>query len=205
MSDARPDAHAAVTVLLAEYDKLKAEQTSRIGFRDNLIYAVLGATAAVGYAAFQYRVVQWVLLIPLACFVLGWTYPRNDQMITQLGRYVRDTLAPQLTALSRHRDVLGWENEHPADRRRVQRKWIQLTVDLAAFCLPSAAVIGLLVRSGTTLGYHYGRWTWSMVGVAALATALLTWQFVVYSEIKPPRVGRRRLTPEPPVAAGPDR
>lgn len=29
-------------VWLAEYDKLKAEQTQRIGFRDNLLYVTLG-------------------------------------------------------------------------------------------------------------------------------------------------------------------
>jgi hypothetical protein len=29
-------------VWLLEYDKLKAEQTQRIGFRDNLLYVTLG-------------------------------------------------------------------------------------------------------------------------------------------------------------------
>lgn len=187
MTDTWPGTEAELAVLLAEYAQLKEEQRSRIGFRDNFVYVNLAAVAAVGYAAFEQHVAQFLLLVPLTCFVLGWTYLSNDRMITQLGRYARENLAPRLTALSATDEVLGWEQEHSRDRRRAERKSIQLAVDLSAFCLPSAGVLVLLVRYGTTLGYDYSRWTWAMVCLAAVATLLLAWQFAVYSEVKRPR------------------
>ncbi|MEN3308983.1 MAG: hypothetical protein V7603_5185 [Micromonosporaceae bacterium] len=188
MTDVRPGTETAVAALLAEYAQLKDEQRSRIGFRDNLIYVNMAAVAAVGYAAFQLNFPQLLLTIPLSCVVLGWTYLSNDRMITQLGRYCRDTLAPRLATLAGDHEVLGWEQEHPGDRRRTQRRRIQLGVDVSAFCLPVAAVVVLLTRAGTVVGYHYGYWTWVMIAAAAVAALLLAWQFAVYSDIERPQI-----------------
>jgi hypothetical protein len=44
---AMSDKDAALEILLAEYNCLKAEQTQRIGFRDNLLYVTLGVFGAV--------------------------------------------------------------------------------------------------------------------------------------------------------------
>lgn len=194
----------ALAVLLAEYEQLKDEQRSRIGFRDNFIYVNLAAVAAIGYAAFQQHLAQFLLAIPLACFVLGWTSLSNDRKITELGRYFRDDLATQLTALVGYRDVLRWERERQTDPRRNQRKWIQLAVDLAAFCAPSTVVIGILIRAHIALDYGFGRWTWLLLGVATWATVLLAWQFVTHAEVTLPRLRRQARVSRQPRTSLPD-
>lgn len=119
-------------IALAEYTQVKGEQVARIGFRDNLIYATLVAIAATLTAAHSGNR-DYLLLVPAATFVLGWTYLANDAMISAIGRYFRE-----------HATLpgLGWELSHPADRHRASRKATQLAVDLVTFCGSGAAALG---------------------------------------------------------------
>lgn len=134
-----PD-HAA-TVLLAEYDKLKTEQIHRIGVRDNLVYATLATIAAVTVAAVQTPAgVRMLLALPPACVVLGWTFLANDRMVTAIGAYLRRELIPGLDRQA-GQPVMRWEFDHTGDRRRRQRKRVQLAVDLGTFCLPGLAAV----------------------------------------------------------------
>jgi hypothetical protein len=132
-----------------EYNKLKAEQASRIGFRDNLLYVTLGVVGGVfAYAFKEPGHVQALLLIPWACFILGWTYLMNDRAISAIGRYVRNTLTVQLeTDCGVPRDLpFRWEVEHRTDDQRIIRKLFQLVVDLMAFCLSSSVALVVFVR-----------------------------------------------------------
>ena len=134
-----------ISALLAvEYERLKEEQKARIGLRDNLIYATLVAMAAVVAAMMQSGGrTDFLLLLPPVTFLLGWTYLANDQKISDIGRYIRETLGPQLASLADEpTPVFGWESAHRAGPRRAGRKLMQLLVDLMAFCLaPLAGVI----------------------------------------------------------------
>ncbi|MFF3686906.1 hypothetical protein [Streptomyces sp. NPDC002187] len=181
----------AAGLLITEYERIKDEQRARIGFRDNLLYATLASMAAVIAAALQGdRRLELLLLLPPVSVVLGWTYLVNDDKISAIGRYVRDELRPRLVALTDGRGdacVFGWEIAHRNDRRRTSRKWLQLAVDLLAFCLaPVAAVVVF--------------WTVGPVGAPLLAVSLaelvviavLGWQIVLYADVKGARV-------EPPV------
>src|ERR1039457_3600144 len=159
----RPDELAAV-----EYQAIKAEQATRIGFRDNLIYVTLVAIAGTLTIAHSAHSRGYLLLVPAVAFVLGWTYLVNDHMITAIGRYVREH--PALPGMA-------WETNHPADKRRVSRKTIQLAVDLATFCGSGLAALTafwvapapqppLLVIASA---------------VEAIATGVLVWQFIAYA------------------------
>jgi hypothetical protein len=154
---------------LAEYKQIKSEQVARINTRDNLIYVTLVAIALALTVAHSAHSRGYLLLVPAVAFVLGWTYLANDHMITAIGRWVREN--PALPGMS-------WETEHPADKRRVSRKAIQLTVDLVTFT--GSALAALIVF-------------WSapspqppllvLVSAAeAIATAVVAWQFVAYAE-----------------------
>jgi hypothetical protein len=144
----------AVTVLLSEYDALKAEQRSRIGFRDQLLYAVLTAAAAITAVTATAGRLELLLVLPLAGTVLGWTHLHNDHMITQIGRYVRERLGPRLHTLTHHDDggsgwppMFEWESDHH-DPHHASRTWLQLGVNLAAFCLPPVAALLVVWASG---------------------------------------------------------
>ncbi|RWX48825.1 hypothetical protein VT99_10522 [Candidatus Electrothrix marina] len=59
-----------------EYSSLKAEQASRIGFRDNLLYVTLGVVGGVcAYAVKKPEHASALLLIPWACFIYACCSP----------------------------------------------------------------------------------------------------------------------------------
>ncbi|MFJ4710939.1 hypothetical protein [Streptomyces sp. NPDC088785] len=165
-------------VLLAEYDRLKEEQKTRIGFRDNLLYFTLAAVTAVVAVTVHSGQPQLLLAVPAICLILGWTYLVNDEKISDIGCYVRDHLGPRLGELSSARGtVFGWEVYHRNVAGRTMRKRLQTAVDLftylvlpmvctiAFWCSPTAPSPLVL----TSL-------------VQTLALALLSWQFLRRAE-----------------------
>ncbi|MGW5395567.1 hypothetical protein [Streptomyces sp. NPDC003952] len=121
-------------ILLAEYDRLKEEQKTRIGFRDNLLYFTLAAATAVVAITAQSGQYRLLLSIPAICLILGWTYLVNDEKISAIGRYVRDRLGPRLGELaSAHGAVFGWEVYHRNVAGRTMRKRLQTAVDLFTY------------------------------------------------------------------------
>ncbi|WP_240045360.1 hypothetical protein [Streptomyces sp. L-9-10] len=165
-------------LLLAEYDRIKEEQKSRIGFRDNLLYFTLAASTAVLAITIQNRHAQLLLAIPVICLVLGWTYLVNDEKISAIGRYIRDRLGPRLAELSGARgSVFDWEVYHRSDANRTTRKRLQSAVDLFTFfALPMTCLIAFW--SSHTI--HHLLLIVSLVQTAALA--VLGWQFLRYAE-----------------------
>ena len=164
-------ARKADDLALAEYAAIKAEQTARIGWRDNLLYVTLVAIAGTLTVTHSAHSFGYLLLVPAVTVILGWNYLVNDQMITAIGRYFREH-----SALS-----MGWESDHPADKRRASRKAGQLAVDLATFCGSAAVALTafwaapeppLLVAASI---------------VEAVAVAALAWQFTAYADILPAR------------------
>jgi hypothetical protein len=129
---------STIEVHLKEYDKLKDEQISRIGFRDNLIYVTIAAVGAVlSYAVQSPEKYAAFLVLPPLCFALGWTYLVNDEKVTAIGDYLRDTLSEEV-AVPRG---FGWERDHRSDPPRRSRKLVQLLVDQVLFCGSSLVAI----------------------------------------------------------------
>lgn len=134
-------------LLLVEYERLKDEQKTRIGFRDNLIYATLGSMAGVVAATLVPQGNPGLLLLlPPVCVVLGWTYLVNDEKVSAIGRYLRLDLAPRLAGLAGATGddasaIFGWETAHRSDPDRLVRKYFQLVVDLGTFCLPGLTAL----------------------------------------------------------------
>lgn len=154
---------------LAEYAALKAEQASRIGFRDNLLYVTLGVVGGLGaYALGDPTHVPALLLVPWACFLLGWTYVANDQKISAIGRYLRDDLAARIGALGADR-CFGWESVHRGDRYRRARKLQQLLVDLTAFCFSAATALLVFYRLQGTVDPLQ----WLLMAAGGLLTLVL--------------------------------
>lgn len=176
---AAEDREQTLTIDLAEYGSLKDEQGNRIERRDHLVYANLTAIAAVLLGAGKNPAV--LLLLPMVSLILGWTHLTNDLMVTAIGRYVRDDLGGRLARRAGAR-VLGWEHEHPGDRRRRQRKRIQLAVDLGAFVVPAlGALVGYVaVGHPPVLG-------WVAAAVQLVPAAILAHQQVVYAATDRPR------------------
>ncbi|QKW51642.1 hypothetical protein [Streptomyces buecherae] len=165
-------------LLLAEYDRLKEEQKTRIGFRDNLLYFTLAAVTAILATTVHSGQTPLLLAVPVVCLVLGWTYLVNDEKISAVGCYIRERLGPRLAELSgAHGAVFGWEVYHRDDASRTTRKRLQTAVDLFTYAaLPMICVAAFWCSPATRP---------SLVLVSAaqtLALAVLGWQFLRYAE-----------------------
>ncbi|MFF5010181.1 hypothetical protein ACFY3G_46135 [Streptomyces phaeochromogenes] len=167
-------------LLLAEYQSVKDEQKSRIGFRDNLLYVTLAVVAAVAAASAQSGQTSMLLALPPVCVVLGWTYLVNDEKISAIGAYVRGDLGPRLADLAQieRSAAFGWERAHRADTRRTSRKAIQCGVDLLAFC--AVPLAGLVVYWA---GGQVGRGLLVLSVLEALVVVGLAVQVVLYAGV----------------------
>ena len=177
---------------MAEYGTLKAEQLARIGTRDNLLYATLAAYAAVFAAASSAAGRSGVLVaVPLVSLVLGWTYVTNDRKITEIGGYVKDHLAGQVSANPpRGARAFAWETRHRDTAGRRRSKTVQAAVDLLAF--PGGGLAALV-----TLWAHGGDApVLALSAVEVPALALLGWE-VLRTARDARRPARERATPRP--------
>jgi hypothetical protein len=141
---ARPQEDNLLDIYISEYEKLKQEQIARIGFRDNLIYATLIAlTAVVSIVADDTARIPVLLVLPMVCIALGWTYLVNDEKISAIGRYIRLSFSDRVRELIKSKDagLFGWETAHRSDTRRGRRKVIQFFVDEFMFFLPGLVAI----------------------------------------------------------------
>ena len=129
--------------LLSEYNSLKAEQVSRIGFRDNLLYATLGAFGALlSFSLLDATHLYALLVVPWVSIVLGWTYLVNDEKISAIGRYIRTSLTPLVREkYALDKGVFQWEPYHRSDGRRRLRKITQHAIDQATYIGSSLASI----------------------------------------------------------------
>ena len=170
-------------IYLSEYETLKNEQAQRLGFRDNLIYANLIAMAGIlSVAATDIVKILILLVLPLICTVLGWTYLVNDEKISAIGRYVRYKLSDNVHALIQSDDqgLFGWETAHRSDARRLSRKIIQLIVDEFVFVLPGYIAIFMFWINAPVVLLSL-RW------VAMLESAILLFlamQIYVYADLR---------------------
>ncbi len=132
-------------IYVQEYEKLKDEQTQRIGFRDNLLYVTLGVFGAVISFAVSNKANYYALLVVTwVCLILGWTYLVNDEKITAIGKYIRLTLVEKIkeqTVRTEVESIFGWEIAHRNDLRRRRRKIEQLIVDQITFVFSGIAAL----------------------------------------------------------------
>jgi hypothetical protein len=172
-----------LNVWLAEYDKLKTEQSQRIGFRDNLLYVTLlvfggVASFAVSNAANYYA----FLVLPWASLILGWTYLVNDEKISAIGRYIRLTLVEKIKEKSGYSDLnslFGWEIAHRSDPRRSRRKIEQLIIDEITFVLSGlVALIAFWISASNVSAVIY-----ILSGIEFFLLLVLGWEIIVYADL----------------------
>jgi len=170
-------------VWLAEYDKLKAEQTQRIGFRDNLLYVTLGLFGLIIPTSISTPANYYALLvIPWLCLILGRTSLINDEKISAIGCYIRLTLVEKVKEKTGHADVeslFGWEIAHRSDRHRSRRKIEQLVVDQITFIVSGiiALIAFFLLVPKTGLPIYL------LGGFEFLLLLVLGWEIIVYADL----------------------
>lgn len=169
---------------LREYDKIKTEQTRRIGFRDNLLYVTLSLYGGIfSYAITDQSHYYAFLTLPWVCFVLGWTYLVNDEKISAIGRYIRETLKAEIYAqkLVPKENLFGWEVAHRNDKLRKSRKYFQLLVDEVTFCVSGLLALWVF---WFTLPDKPDIWIGSFMTLDAILLVILGVWIWVYADLK---------------------
>jgi small-conductance mechanosensitive channel len=172
-----------LTIYLKEYDKLKTEQTQRIGFRDNLLYVTLGVFGAVfSYAIGDSKNYEALLVLPWVGFVLGWTYLINDEKISAIGQYLREVLDLNIKSLTEttNDSLLSWEHNHITSKKRQARKLFQLFVNIITFCLSGLGALAVFwVKVSTVTQLMQG-----LIGIGVILLITLGGWFVIYAGLK---------------------
>lgn len=168
-----------INFYIKEYEKLKDEQHKRIEFRDQMIYLNLGAVGAVYSFVLENHIANTGLLVlPFICFVLGWTYLANDEKISSIGLYLRDILLPIISKAEEGK-LSNWEEFLQKDIKRIERKRIQLLVDLLTFCIPGLLAIVFFY----TQEEHITKFVYLILFIELFIVVFLGIQFVKYSDI----------------------
>ena len=164
--------------LLAEYAALKNEQTQRIVVRDTVLYISITANTAIAaiYQQQQNPDPQILLAIPFASTLFFWLYATNDNMITQIRRYIVGNIVPKFSDGSENDagSLFGWDNFR---RRRtfvrVMSKIIRLLAVWSTFSGASIVVLAatapnmrdlpndlpwIVAAAFTALPYIFGLW-----------------------------------------------
>lgn len=144
---------------LKEFEKLKDEQHKRIEFRDQMIYLTLAAIGAVFSFALEKPALNIALLVlPFLCIIMGWTYLINDEKISAIANYIRNTLISKLESTeTTEKALIGmhWELFVKHDITRRNRKYLQLIIDLATFIISAGvAITCFFILHHTILWYH---------------------------------------------------
>ena len=171
-----------IDILLEGYKTAKSEQQARIGFRDNLLYVTLAANGAVTAFALSKDGPNLALLaIPLLVLILGWAYIINDEKISAIGRYIRNSLEPELQKMAGSNESLfGWEIAHRSDDYRLERKVIQMGIDLLTFAgFGMGAIVFFLVREPKVS--TAALW---MCGIEGVMMLFLIFEIVTYADLK---------------------
>lgn len=138
-------------IYLSEYNALKEEQKSRIGFRDNLLYVNLAAVGAiVSFSLTKPENKYALLVLPLVSIILGWTYLVNDQKISIIGQYIQEELLQKVRQVlgepsTSLQDIFGWEYFHREKNPFAQgfRKFQQWLIDELTFV--GSGILGLIL------------------------------------------------------------
>jgi hypothetical protein len=210
MAESTEQDRMRLDVYLAEYKRLKSEQSARIGTRDNLVYASLVATAGVSAYAFLVDAGKpiVVLALPLANFVLGWIHTNNDAKSRHIARYLRYSLNERICGIvgrgpeelvgAENPCIFGWESAVRKVELRCLRKLTNLVADLVTFVVPG--LLGL-VFYWIRCYADYGGGVSALLGVAsfielALLGVLSAWLLegadICWSGSDPPPRGTGR-------------
>ncbi len=150
-SDGIVDVSAAgkLNVIIAEFDKLKEEQVSRIQYRENLYYLtmlVAGGLIAASYG--DVRIERSTIVLPIVLFIILTVYNNNDDKITAIGEYIENCLAKNTgQLLGEDMKYFGWEGYHREKSGRALRKFRHFISKIILFVGAPISAAALFVSS----------------------------------------------------------
>jgi len=134
-------------IYLREFEGLREEINSRIGYRDNLIYVTLASIGGlITYTFSQEKNNYGLLILPLVTFILGWMYVLNDEKISAIGYYFKGKLSNKIKLLLEifnHDCIFEWEEFLRSKERKRLHKGFQIFVNQLTFVF--SGLVSLIV------------------------------------------------------------
>jgi hypothetical protein len=137
---------AAVTVLLAEYNALRAEIDRRSQAQQTLSNLALTLSGALVAYAIAHDSVVVLVLQPIVASALGLLYADHSLAIRRASRYLDRHLAVTLARLTKEPDLLLWEGLVQSTRTRAWRPF-WLLPPLLVFVGSSVAVLAVCLTA----------------------------------------------------------
>jgi len=175
---------AVLQAYFKEYDYLKQEQLNSITARNYLIFVLLFIYCGVfAYAVANPGSYHAFLMLPWACFILGWLYFGLQNKIIAIRFYLRDTLAPHIIELSGMSPDTPFSNEKIFLERypRWLRKLFEIIINLYLFCMPS--IISLAMYLSLPASAELDMTTNAMIATDIVFIIILAVWVVMYSDI----------------------
>ncbi len=122
--------------------------------RDTCLYVSITANIAIAAAYTQQQIhdERLLLFIPFASTLFFWVYATHDAMVTQIRRYIVETILPKLSRGDEAGPVFGWEVLRRRWRfRRLVSKVARL---LAVWVTFSGASLIALAAAAPGLGFN---------------------------------------------------
>lgn len=89
---------------VAAYTALKAEQSSRIGLRDNYALTYAASVATLFFSSYAAKTIIPLLAVPPVTYIGMHAYATNDHRISRIRSFLRQQLPPSLART--------WESSH---------------------------------------------------------------------------------------------
>jgi hypothetical protein len=168
-------------ILLLEYEKLKDEQRARITIRENLFYIALVIVGATFSALLTLTGVDiGYLAITPVMLVISNSYYYNDEIVSRMNVYVRESLGPRIAAATglKKEDLFQWEG-FTRRTHRVRRRSYQFVANLILYPGASAAALAFFVSRKSVLTPIEQL----AVVTCGLITALMLVRVIAYADI----------------------
>ena len=137
-----------ISIMMKEYDNLRAEILKRIELMHQLISLGLIVPGTIFAFGFQTQDATLILLYPLLAFILSLLWSQHDRRTREIGYYIHTQIETRLT------EALGWE--HFMDTTRTVHKlfdldslWAAVGVFAGTGILAILVGVPIAIKSGT--------------------------------------------------------
>jgi hypothetical protein len=178
-----------LNIAVAEFNAMRAEILSRSTAQQNLLNLTIVAVGAVGSVAFSGASRQPVLLIlPIVSCIFGMLYFDHGFAIGNIGRYIKDELAPAVRSESNWSHALAWEDfvrRIASSQTRFRRSAVQFDIPILFAFLFVPVMISAYMA--TQLANTWLWLAWSVGVVAEMLTAAVGLGATRHWRASPPR------------------
>jgi hypothetical protein len=148
------------------YTALKAEQSSRIGLRDNYSLTYVATIATIFFGYFTTKNVAILLAVPVTAYVGMHAYATNDARISDIRKFLKDSLPPSLAR--------EWEQIHQQPGMAISlRSTLRIITGTLLFVGPTLVSLAVIFTEEASLPIRVAAISMTFISLTLMVTAHL--------------------------------